>query len=190
MNVNRTGNRLLLLDQLSAQELEIYHTVQAAAGNARALNRNLQQQGLFKQYRQIYQAYVALSSFKMERAVRNEALKRAIFLGWYSELEPAAFTGLADLAEDKVTEVYLLLNKVVERGWMNEELAWMLRHYARWGWVILQYTENKIHGVSKLIKSMDTPGLSLPLPEIEKRSMDKRGLMGLYFKEVYMEEGW
>lgn len=178
-----------MLDQLSAQELEIYHTVQAAAGTARALNRDLQQQGIFKQYRQIHQAYVALSNFKMERAVRNEALKRALFLGWYSELEPAAFTGLADLPEDKVTEVYLTLNKVVERGWMNEELAWMLRHYARWGWVILQYTENKLHGVSKLIKAMDTQEMHLPQAGIQNSSMDRRGLMGLYFKEVYMEEG-
>ena len=173
-----------MLDLLSHRELEIYRFVQAAAGTADTINHYLQQQGIFSQYRQIHQAYLDLANFKMERAVRNEALKRALFLGWYSDLEPAAFTGLADLQEDKVTEAFFTLNKIIERGWMNEELEWMLQHYARWSWVILQYTENKLRAVSNWVKAADLAKGVLPSADVLQNSMNRRGLMGLYFKEV------
>ena len=176
-----------LLDALAKQELEINRLLSSAAGTAEEINNMLQQQGVFEEYRQIHKAYVALTSFKRDRGTRNEALKRALFLSWYHELEPAPFSGLADLDEDKITEVYLVLNKVMERGWLNEEFYWMLAHYARWDWVILQHTENKIHMVSNWIKEVREQDHPLPVGALPAGSMHMRGLMGLYFKELGVE---
>ncbi|AHM61274.1 hypothetical protein D770_15100 [Flammeovirgaceae bacterium 311] len=178
----------LRLRELSEQEFEIYTRIYTSPGSAAELNRLLQQQGIFEHYRQIHAEYVALCSFKTERGVRNEALKRAVFLGWYSELEPASFTGLADLWEDKITEAYFALNRVIDKGWVSEELGWMLAHYARWEWIILQHTENRIHAVTGWIKSINPDTAILPPGTLPRGVMDNRGLMGLYFKEMGVEQ--
>lgn len=178
-----------LLDALSDQELEISRLLSRTAGSAAEINRQLQQAGVFEAYRLIHKAYVALSSFKRDRATRNEALKRALFLSWYHELEPAAFSGLADLDEHAVTEAYFLLNRVMERDWLNPELSWMLSHYARWDWIILQYTENKLGVVSDWIKTAGSKPLSFPQASLLPGSMSNRGLMGVYFREMGVEAG-
>ncbi|WP_225000218.1 hypothetical protein [Cesiribacter sp. SM1] len=188
MNINEISAKQLRLLELSEQEHEIYKKVYTNSGSIEQLNRYLQQQGIFDQYRQIHAEYVALCCFKTERYVRNEALKRAIFLSWYAEVEPASFTGLADLWEDKITEAYFALNRIIEKGWMNEELAWMLTYYSSWDWVILQYTENKIHAVTKWVRAINAHEATLPLGLLPKGTMDKRGLMGLYFKELGVEQ--
>jgi hypothetical protein len=188
MNTTEMSAKQLRLLELSEQEYEIYRKIYTGSGSAAELNRYLQQQGIFEQYRQIHAEYVALCCFKTERYVRNEALKRAVFLGWYAEVEPASFTGLADLWEDKITEAYFALNRIIEKGWMNEELAWMLTYYASWDWVILQYTENKIHAVSRWVKAQNPHVATLPSGTQPKGSMDNRGLMGLYFKELGVEQ--
>ncbi len=189
MYAKQSGSDLTFLEELSARELAIQKTVATVTGTAASINQALQQQGIFAAYREIHQAYVALANFKRERSTRNEALKRAIFLSWYCEVEPPVFTGLADLDEDAVTEAYILLNKLIERGWLNDELAWMLKHYAQWDWTILQYTENKIHTLSRWINNAnkEAVGLVAQPASLLAESMKRRGLMGLYFRELSME---
>lgn len=179
--------RLSMLDELARQELALQRQVCHASGTAAAINSSLQQQGVFAAYRQIHQAYVALASFKQERHTRNEALKRAIFLNWYSQLEPAALTGLADLDEHQITEAYFVLNKIIEKDWLTNEQAWMLQHYAGWSWAILQYTENKIHALSNWVVAASSKAAPMPSPAILQQSMQRRGLMGLYFLEKGLE---
>ena len=176
------------LNRLSEQEFTIYKRVNNLGGSAEEINRYLQQEGFFEQYRQIHSEYVELTKYKVDRYVRNEALKRAIFLGWYHELEPAPFTGLADLSEEKLTEAYFALNRIIEKGWMNEELEWMLAHYAQCDWIMLQHTENKIHAATRWIRALAPGTPALPVGQLVRGSMDNRGLMGLYFKALGVEQ--
>lgn len=188
MHVKQAGPDSIRLAQLAAQELALRQRVEAATGTAREINQHLQEQGVFQEYRQIHQNYAALAGFKRARVIRNEALKRALFLSWYSEIEPASFTGLADLDEDITTELYGILNKILERGWMNEELEWMLRHYMQWEWVLLQYTENKLQLLTRWAKGLQQLPVQLEEVQLPAGSMAKRGLMGMYFKEQGVEE--
>ncbi|MBW3545026.1 MAG: hypothetical protein KY428_05385 [Bacteroidetes bacterium] len=181
------SNSLSMLNELARQELSLQRLVYHASGTAAAINSSLQQQGVFAAYRQIHRAYVQLASFKQERHTRNEALKRAIFLNWYSQLEPAALTGLADLDESQITEAYFILNKIIEKSWLTDEQAWMLQHYAYWDWAILQYTENKIHALSRWVMAASGTLAPLPPPAVLQQSMQGRGLMGLYFLEKGLE---
>lgn len=176
-----------MLNALAREELALQRLVCHASGTAAAINSSLQQQGVFAAYRQIHKAYVQLASFKQERHTRNEALKRAIFLNWYSQLEPAAFTGLADLDEQQITEAYFVLNKIIEKGWLTDEQRWMLQHYASWDWAILQYTENKIHALSNWVVAARDRLAVLPPQAVLQQSMQGRGLMGLYFLERGLE---
>jgi hypothetical protein len=177
-----------VLARLHQQELVLWQQVQAAQGCAREVNRSLQQGGVFKQYRHIHAQYVRLGRFHRNRPIRNEALKRALFLSWYAEVEPAPFSGLADLDEDQITEACFRLNTLLEKGWMSDELVWMLQHYARWEWVLLQYTENKIIPLTQWLKAMDVHRDPLPRGSLPPGSMQGRGLMGLYFAGLGLEQ--
>ena len=175
---------LQVLEELNQQEQAIFTHVQAAGGSLAEINRQLQQEGIFGAYRRIHSAYADLARHHRNRAIRNEALKRGLFLSWYSEVEPAAFSGLADLDEEQIEELYIRLNYVLEKGWLTEELSWMLQHYAHWEWIILQYTENKLHPLSNWIKALDPEADSLPYGKLPKGSMEGRGLMGRYFQQL------
>lgn len=189
MHLKQAGPDSIRLAQLAVQETALRQHVEAATGTAGQINQYLQEQGVFQEYRQIHQEYAALAGFKRARVIRNEALKRALFLSWYSELEPASLTGLADLDEDITTELYGILSKILERGWMNEELEWMLRHYMQCEWVLLQYTENKLQLLTKWAKGLQAKPVRLEKMQLPAGTMNMRGLMGMYFKEQGVEEG-
>ncbi|EMR03825.1 hypothetical protein [Cesiribacter andamanensis] len=177
-----------ILLQLHEQELAIRQYVQQLSGTAAQRNRQLQQEGIFARYRHIHASYVALGRYHRSRELRNEALKRALFLSWYAEVEPAPFTGLADLEEDRITEACYRLNTLVEKGWLAPELIWMLQHYARWEWIMLQYTENKFGPVTHWLKAQDPEHNPLPRASLPPGSMEGRGLMGLYFQQLGVEQ--
>jgi hypothetical protein len=58
-----------------------------------------------------------------------EALKRAIFLGWYANAEPSCFTGVSDLHEGAVSLTHDLLRAAWAEGRIDEEFRAMLGLY-------------------------------------------------------------
>ena len=68
----------------------------------------LQSWGIYDEYREVHRAYAALIA-DPESGI--EALKRALFLGWYDLGEPACLTGIFDLP----AEVLAMLEHTVLR---------------------------------------------------------------------------
>ncbi len=86
----------------------------------------LREDGTFAAYAAIHAGYVALADGPEPDL---EALKRALFLGWYQITEPSCFTGVDDLDTHEVARSYAVLDRVVGDGQVDAELAAMLDWY-------------------------------------------------------------
>ena len=83
-----------------------------------------QKTGVYKAWRRIFREYVMLA-----KTGDREALKRAIFLYWYSFSEPHELSGIPALDKDPAQEVFGLVDNMLQRGECDTELKWMLPFY-------------------------------------------------------------
>lgn len=74
----------------------------------------LQDWGIFDEYRDIHRFYAALI---IDPKSGLEALKRALFLGWYDLSEPACFTGIFNLSAEVNRYVLAAVEDKTRRGW-------------------------------------------------------------------------
>jgi hypothetical protein len=88
--------------------------------------------GVYDVWTMIFKQYVLLA-----REGNVEALKRALFLAWYGQIEPSHLCGIKiqDLGANLVREVLQMTNALIEKDQLDEELTWMLpwyRHIVPW----------------------------------------------------------
>lgn len=86
------------LDSLSVLEIELYYSMPEDK-HFDELNEELEANGTFAKNRKINEDYLELSNSASDPAIKYEALKRIIFLNWYSLIEPNYFTGISNLNE-------------------------------------------------------------------------------------------
>ena len=84
--------------------------------------------GIYDDYRRIHRACAELIG---DPDAGLEALKRALFLGWYDLSEPACFTGIFQLAGEVNRQVLSSVENLVRDGGLDSELEWMLPWYHR-----------------------------------------------------------
>lgn len=117
----------MTLDELTAEESRLLGIIERAAGSMSQKDRRLADEGVFAAYAEVHRAYVEAA----ESTGDAEALKRAVFLQWYSLSEPSCFTGLSKLhprAERRAAE---LLEREFERHGIDPEFGWMIPYYYR-----------------------------------------------------------
>ena len=132
--------------------------------------------GIFRQYSEIFGALVSLSKGSEPEL---EALKRATFLVWYENAEPACFSGVADLPSDSRDTIADLIEPLVPK--LDAEFRWMLAHYC----LIADYTFPDMDSrpnLRTLLANEEADGWRTQSIEAEK--MDGRGLMGDYWRSI------
>lgn len=81
---------------------------------------------LFEQWQAVFSGYVNLID---DPVLGDEALRRALFLTWYSWNEPHALTGIGDLALENQRLVLEAVDKRLASGQLDSESQSMLRGY-------------------------------------------------------------
>jgi hypothetical protein len=124
------------LDKLSAREIQLYDAVCNIDGLLQDQPEKIDSLNIFDEYIDIHKTYAASAE------TNPEALKRAIFIQWYSYSEPSALTGIpggggpfdGDKQLDRKTEIYILhlLNNLIPNNQLDTELMWMLCYYGIW----------------------------------------------------------
>ncbi len=109
------------LDELNNQEAEIQDFLDTLNGSIEEKTALVAAKGYFERYRLIHTSYA-----KLAKTGDLEALKRALFIQWYSVSEPSCFSGISNLAEKSEKGIFQILTS----GSLHDpELTYMLQHY-------------------------------------------------------------
>lgn len=160
--------------RIAKREEELLTVIKGIIGSIEEKNEALESAGVFKAYNDIHFEYAELAQ------ENSEALKRAMFLQWYAQVEPPFVSGLAELvtgAEQKVLEI---LDEKILHNSLDLELVATLSYYADWEFVfegcskyrnLVSFLENKFSFAACMgvLKPIDFNG---------------RGQMGEYWRSV------
>lgn len=143
-------------------------------GSAEDERADSQQTGVYAAWRRIFELYV-LEARKGE----NEALKRALFLYWYSCSEPNELCGIPMLDKSLIKETLGMVNEIVKKGELDIEFKWMLPYY----YFITEWYIDQLRGFRKLKKASKV-NTELWREMCPESSFSGRGQMGYYWKSI------
>lgn len=118
--------RMITLRDLAAWESRVAVLVAQTDGALEERDRTLERSGLYAEYPAILSGYLALLDDE-ESAL--EALKRAVFLVWYSAIELPVTSGISELPESGVRATLDAIEAACREGRVDDELRWMLAWY-------------------------------------------------------------
>lgn len=163
----------MTLVDLTNRENELLQKVKKTVGFIEEKNVLLEKEGIFDDYKKVFNGYVGLHKKDLE------ALKRCLFLYWHSTIEPSFSTGLGEFDNNQVRKVLSTLNRRLSQGITDNELEWMLSYYSSWGFIFdpfpeFQFIHEKLNEKNKA-KMPD---------QIDQIEMEKRGQMGTYWNSL------
>ncbi len=161
------------IDELAIKEQNLYSSVIELEGTIEERSDKVVYFGISKEYREIHQEYSRLAKSELE------ALKRALFLMWYSISEPDWLTGIGVLDEESEERTIKILDRRLKRGITDYELDWMLGYYSGWDYIFERFSDFK-HFQNRLKSKSKTE-----LPDIiDRLKMEQRGQMGRYWNSL------
>ena len=184
----REAEMQITIDTLSNLELNLYNYADSLDGDMDSRDKQLQEKGIFDQYRNLYQSYLDLFFDTKDEEIQLEILKRLIFLNWYALVEPSCYTGIQDLDNAAIFESYSILNEYLINNKTDKEFTWMLSYYSSWDFTILPFSELNLNALTKFVREADTTVLACPKKQLPKGSMHNRGQMGIYWISCSVEE--
>ncbi|HAT65766.1 MAG TPA: hypothetical protein DCS66_14435 [Flavobacteriaceae bacterium] len=161
------------IDKLAIKEQNLYSSLMELEGTIEEKSDKVVYFRISKEYREIHQEYSRLAKNDLE------ALKRGLFLTWYSIVEPTWLTGIADLDEDSEERIIKILDRRLKRNITDYELDWMLDYYSGWDYVFERFTDFK--NFQNRLKSKSKTELP---NEINRMKMGQRGQMGVYWNSL------
>ena len=170
---------------LSQNEWKLYNDTIALEGEIEVRNKQLFDVGIFERYRNIHNQYFELYDKTSNSEIKIEALKRLIFLNWYSVLEPSCFTGIENFDQSTMFKAYSILNDQLNENQLDSEFIWMLSYYSSWDWIILSSSENKLTTLTNFVNNVGNS--AAPKNQLPKGTMDNRGQMGIYWNSCSVE---
>jgi hypothetical protein len=171
-----------LLDTLSEQEKKLHGKAVNAIGTMEQKEYQIRKMGVFDNYKRLHQEYLTLFDQTNEPIVRLEALKRLVFINWYSLVEPACLTGINELDEQTVNASFQRLNSYLIQGKLDYEFDYMLSYYSCWDWAILMYAEPELPELTAFVKSVDATTTIFHFKQHQSALMSNRGQMGIYWQ--------
>lgn len=111
--------------------MAVLASIRGASGSAEERDAQITRSGMYAEYPAIFGAYLELVHLSGDPDIALEALKRAVFLTWYSFKEPSIESGIAELPESSVRDVIRSLDSAISGGRTDDELRWMLAWYNR-----------------------------------------------------------
>lgn len=161
------------IDELAIKEKNLCSSVNELEGTINEKSESVVYFGITKEYREIHNEYSRLAKNDLE------ALKRGLFLVWYSISEPSWLTGIGALEQESVDRIIKILDRRLKKGVTDYELDWMLDYYSDWDFVFEQFKhfknfQNRLKSKSKTV---------FP-DEIDRAQMKQRGQMGVYWNSL------
>lgn len=160
------------INELTAREQVLQNLAANVVGTIEEKYAAIEELGVFEAYKVIHQDYADLCSTDIE------ALKRSLFLFWYSCVEPSCFTGIGYLNSEAVTKTMLTLNDYLLNNRADKELQWMLSYYLSWKFVFEKFQH--LESIAELLSNKES---NLPA-SINRLSMEQRGQMGKYWNSL------
>ncbi len=165
------------LETLNSAEQNLLSQISTASGLIEEKHFQLEQNGIYAEYRKLYDAYVNLIDSETEGL---EALRRSIFLLWYEQAEPSCFTGLSELSEISSQKVYNFLETRVSANEIDFELKWMLPFYN--GIAVWVFEERA--SLPNLQRFLACADRELWASELKAENFIGRGQMGNYWTSI------
>jgi len=161
------------IDELAIKERNLYSRVIELKGTIEEKSDKVVNFGISKEYRKIHKEYSRLAKSD------SEALKRSLFLMWYSLSEPDWLTGIGELDKEAEERTLKILDRRLKHGITDYELDWMIDYYSGWDYIFerfsdFKYFQNRLKSKSKT---------ELP-DEIDRMKMVQRGHMGRYWNSL------
>jgi hypothetical protein len=116
------------LRNLAAEEDRVAQLIAESPADLEERDRVLARRGVYRYYEAIFNAYRAIveeSSGEGEDLAAAEALRRIVFLAWYSCLAPPQLSGMGELSDQTLEDVFSMAEHALD----DHELAWMLPRY-------------------------------------------------------------
>ena len=169
---------MITLDDLASWETRVAVIVAQTTGDPEERDRALERSGLYAEYPAILSGYLALLD---EERSGLEALKRAVFLVWYSAMEPPMLSGIAELPDSAVRGTLEALDRACREGTIDDEMRWMLRWYHLVGDFALLRTPG-LPAVEAVVESGDPHAWEAA--SLGDGRMAGRGLLGRYWSSL------
>jgi hypothetical protein len=168
------------LSRLAEEEDALKSVVGSLTGQMEEKTAQLEKTGVFEQYRSVFGRYIALLN---EPPAATEALKRALFLGWYDLSEPACFTGL-QLPDERRrwNNVCEAADATIERAEQDRELSWMLPYYYRMTDFAFSGLRAQPH-LATFLEGANPEGYRAA--SVDQRQLRHRGQMGHYWQSIF-----
>lgn len=163
------------LDNLTSREADLISHVNARVGLMEQKEVELREDGTTSAYRELMSDYLLLAA-----SGSIEALKRAVFIGWYARSEPECFTGLGD-----ITDAQFIQSQEIAAQWLDscdadDEFAAMLGYCVRvYDWFGGSSSADRL--ASQARQFVDLPG---PWTSYDLAQFAMRGAMGDYFSSI------
>ncbi len=121
---------MLTVQSLAGWETAVLASVRGATGTLEERDRQVERSGMYGEYPAILSAYLEILHLESTREhERPEALKRAVFIAWCAGVAPRCLTGIGDLSDLAMSEVFSHLDVALRRDPLDDELAGMVAHY-------------------------------------------------------------
>jgi hypothetical protein len=171
---------MLSLHALSNWEAAVLASIAGASGTIEERDAQITRSGMYAEYPAIFSSYLELARDADDPATAREALKRAVFIAWYSFVEVPIVSAISELPESSVRELMDLLGRAIEKESIDDEMRLMLAWYAgTFGYPFEHY--GPVRGIEGFV---DT----LPKEEVRRRAStmnaNNRGQLGAYWKGV------
>ena len=161
------------IEELGNREIELYNIVSSLQGTMEEKDKQVRDLGIYEEYGNIHAQYAKLCRRDLE------ALKRGLFLLWYSKAEPSCYTGIGELQLKFEREIIKVLDRRLNKRVSDYELDWMLSYYKEWDYIFDRFE------VYQVFYSIVKSPYKTELPNsIRKEEMSKRGQMGIYWNSL------
>lgn len=119
---------MLSLDALANWEMAVLASIRGATGTINERDAQITRSGMYAEYPAIFSSYLDLFG-SSDPGVSLEALKRLVFLAWYSVNASPTTSGIAELPESQVRQVMSDLSWALSSAAADDELRAMLAWY-------------------------------------------------------------
>jgi hypothetical protein len=155
-------------------------SIRGASGTIDERDAQITRSGMYAEYPAIIRGYYELFGAEAPDAIRLEALKRAIFLVWYSFTVVSTDSGISELAETSVRDIMAALEWSIERGPKDEELRRMVAWYRDTFGAPFEFF-GPVKGLDGWIRDLSSDDARAGLVA---SSWSNRGQLGLYWASV------
>jgi hypothetical protein len=166
----------MTVDELDEKERDLLLQINNIAGSIEEKVRQLEDMGVFDAYKQVHSYYADLAP------QNSEALKRGLFLQWYTLVEPPFLSGINDIDPQAEKRIIDSLNDQLIQNKVDSELYSMVSYYACWDFVFDRFRD--CANLKRLLESrLEYNSI---IQQLMQSDLTRRGQMGIYWQSVIL----